>query len=75
MIRSLQPTVQSSDPRLVVPPINQRIGLGDVVKKGLKPIVMLVDAMGGNLGGCGGCRQRQAALNKVMPDIRHPLTR
>jgi hypothetical protein len=26
-----------------------------------------------NVAGCGGCKQRRATLNALVPDLRHPL--
>ena len=62
--------------RLAPPPVNQRVGLGDVVHHAAKPVVAFIKAFGGpNLGGCGGCKKRQEKLNEILPDIRHPLSR
>lgn len=43
-------------------------GLGDVVAAFAKPIARAL-----KLEGCGGCRQRQIILNRLIPDVRHPL--
>ncbi len=41
-------------------------GPGDVVHIVLNPIAKVIDAVAGtNLGGCGGCFDRQQALNKL----------
>lgn len=41
-------------------------GLGDVVHMVFNPIAQVVDSLAGtNLQGCGGCRDRQEALNKL----------
>lgn len=43
-------------------------GLGDIVHQVLNPIAKVIDhAAGTNLQGCGGCAQRQQALNKMVP--------
>ena len=51
------------------PPTELR-GLGDAVAVVAQPIARAIDrALGTNVAGCGGCKARQAALNKVMPFI------
>jgi hypothetical protein len=43
-------------------------GLGDVVHVILNPIAKVLDStVGTNLQGCGGCAQRQANLNNLVP--------
>ena len=43
-------------------------GLGDVVAAIAQPIARTIDAVAGtNVAGCGGCAQRQEALNKAVP--------
>lgn len=43
-------------------------GLGDVVALIANPIAKTLDAVAQtNISGCGGCAQRQAALNKAVP--------
>ena len=43
-------------------------GLGDAVAVVAQPIARVIDAvLGTNVAGCGGCKARQAALNKAMP--------
>ena len=43
-------------------------GLGDAVAMVAQPIARAIDsALGTNVAGCGGCKARQAALNKVLP--------
>lgn len=51
-------------------------GLGDAVAVIAQPIARAIDAATGgrtNVAGCAGCEQRQAALNKIVPDLKHPL--
>ena len=44
-------------------------GLGDRVAAALKPLVEWADAaLGTDLANCGGCAERQAALNELFPD-------
>lgn len=41
-------------------------GIGDVVHLVVNPIAKVIDGLAGtNLQGCGGCRDRQEALNKL----------
>lgn len=41
-------------------------GLGDIVHLVVNPMAKIVDRIAGtNLQGCGGCRSRQEALNKI----------
>jgi hypothetical protein len=48
-------------------------GLGDLVAKVAQPIAGVIDRVTGTrLKGCGGCAARQAALNRLVPDLRHP---
>lgn len=43
-------------------------GLGDLVAKVAQPIAKAIDKVAGtNLKECGGCKKRQAALNKMFP--------
>ena len=43
-------------------------GFGDLVAKVAQPIAAASDAiLGTHIKGCGGCVQRQAALNRVFP--------
>ena len=45
-------------------------GLGDAVALVAQPIARMIDAATGhrtNVAGCGGCKARQAALNKAVP--------
>lgn len=49
-------------------------GLGDAVALVAEPIARLSDAvLGTKLVGCGGCAQRRAALNAIVPDVTKPL--
>ena len=49
------------------PPAELR-GLGDAVAVVAQPIARAIDrAFGTNVAGCGGCKARQAALNKSLP--------
>ena len=57
-------------------PAPATMGAGDLVAKFAQPIARAIDAATGgrtNVAGCGGCKQRQAYLNSLVPDIRHPL--
>lgn len=48
----------------------QSYGLGDAVAVVAQPIARVIDAMlGTNIKGCGGCKKRQAALNKIVPKL------
>lgn len=50
------------------------LGLGDAVALVAEPIARLSDAvLGTKLVGCGGCAQRRAALNAIVPDVTKPL--
>jgi hypothetical protein len=52
----------------VKPESAQVSGLGDVVAKIAKPIARIIDKVAGTkLKTCGGCAQRQRALNKMFP--------
>lgn len=43
-------------------------GAGDVVAAVAKPVAKVIDTVAGtNLAQCGGCKQRQEALNKAIP--------
>ncbi len=49
-------------------------GLGDAVAALANPIAKAIDAVvGTKIVGCGGCAQRQAALNKMLPNLKNPL--
>lgn len=51
-------------------PTNPKYGLGDAVAAVAQPIAGAIDAvLGTNIKGCGGCRKRQAALNKIVPNL------
>lgn len=51
-----------------------RRGLGDAVALVAEPIARLSDAvLGTKLVGCGGCAQRRAKLNALVPDLTRPL--
>ena len=51
-------------------------GLGDQVAKVAQPIARVIDAVARtNLANCGSCKQRQAALNALVPDVSRPLAR
>jgi hypothetical protein len=46
------------------------LGLGDVVALVAQPIARAIDAVAGtNLKECGGCKQRQAKLNRIAPNV------
>lgn len=50
------------------PPPTELRGLGDAVAVVAQPIARMIDSvLGTNVQGCGGCKARQAALNKVLP--------
>lgn len=52
------------------PPTELR-GLGDAVAVVAQPIARVIDSvLGTNVQGCGGCKARQAALNKAFPLTR-----
>jgi hypothetical protein len=56
------------------PPRAKPRGLGDLVALVAEPIARASDAvLGTHLVGCGGCAQRRAALNALVPDITKPL--
>jgi hypothetical protein len=42
----------------------QPVGLGDMVKAGLSAIGITQERVAAVLGSCGGCQQRQEALNE-----------
>lgn len=45
-------------------------GLGDAVAAVAQPIAAKIDALlGTNIKNCGGCKKRQAALNRIMPKL------
>ena len=49
----------------------KQFGLGDLVASVAQPIARGIDAVAGTkIAGCGGCAQRQAALNKLVPNIK-----
>lgn len=46
------------------------LGLGDAVAVVAQPIARTIDrVLKTNIQGCGGCKQRQAALNNLVPNI------
>jgi hypothetical protein len=48
-------------------------GLGDVVAIVAQPIARVIDSVTGtNIRKCGGCKDRQAALNRAVPFKRPP---
>ena len=50
-------------------------GLGDAVAVVAQPIALAIDAIAGtNIRNCGGCKQRQAMLNRAVPNLKHPLS-
>lgn len=52
------------------PPADKPIGLGDAVAMVAQPIAGVIDAiLGTNVKGCGGCKARQEALNKLVPKV------
>lgn len=45
-------------------------GLGDAVAAVAQPIAKAIDAVAGtNVQGCGACKKRQEALNKLIPSL------
>lgn len=45
-------------------------GLGDVVASFAQPIAKAIDSVAGtNIQQCGGCKKRQEALNKLVPNL------
>lgn len=43
-------------------------GLGDLVARFAQPVAAIIDRVAGTkLKGCGGCKGRQARLNKAVP--------
>ena len=47
-----------------------KIGLGDAVAIIAQPIAKAIDSVAGtNIQGCGGCKKRQEALNKLVPNL------
>lgn len=45
-------------------------GLGDLVATIAQPIARTIDRLAGtNLANCGGCKERQAALNRILPKV------
>lgn len=58
---------QGAVPIAIQPPF----GLGDAVAVVAQPIARAIDAVAGtNLKGCGGCAQRRAALNRMVPNLK-----
>lgn len=58
--------------RLQRPP--RPFGLGDAVAAVAQPIARALDAVAGtSLAGCQPCKQRRAALNKALPNLKRPL--
>lgn len=51
------------------------LGLGDAVAMVAQPIARAIDRVAGtNIQGCGGCKQRQEMLNRIVSNIKHPFT-
>ena len=45
-------------------------GLGDMVASIAQPIARAIDSVAGtNIQQCGGCKKRQEALNKLVPNL------
>lgn len=58
-------------------PIEARdiLGLGDAVALVAQPIARAIDRVAGtNIQNCGGCKQRQEMLNRIVSNIKHPFT-
>lgn len=48
----------------------EQFGLGDAVASVAQPIARGLDrVLGTNLANCGGCKSRQAALNRLLPNL------
>lgn len=48
----------------------KNFGLGDAVAAVAQPIAKAIDAVAGtNVQGCGACKKRQEALNKLIPSL------
>lgn len=48
----------------------ESFGLGDAVASIAQPIAKAIDAVAGtNVQNCGGCKKRQEALNKMVPNL------
>lgn len=56
--------VISHTPNIYAPCKEQPMGLGDMVKAGLSAIGITQERVAAVLGTCGGCEQRQEALNQ-----------
>jgi hypothetical protein len=51
-------------------PTAPKVGLGDLVEKVAQPIAKAIDRVfKTNVQGCGGCRRRKAALNRLVPEL------
>lgn len=49
---------------------NKPLGLGDAIASVANPIAKFIDtALGTKISGCGGCKKRQQALNKIVPRL------
>lgn len=58
--------VKNRNPALPFP--EKPFGLGDAVESVAQPIAKAIDAvLGTHVTGCGGCAQRKAYLNSLMP--------
>ena len=56
------------------PKAKPKRGLGDVVEGIAHPVAEFLDKhFETKLVGCESCAERQARLNKLMPDMRHPF--
>ena len=66
-------TISEDGSVFIVPKnIYRTFGLGDAVAAIAQPIARAIDSATGhrtNVAGCGGCKQRQAALNALVPDL------
>lgn len=50
--------------------ICSKFGLGDAVAAIAQPIARAIDSVAGtNIQQCGGCKKRQEALNKLVPNL------
>lgn len=69
-------TYRTHRPDLAEPikPPPQPVGLGDAVARVAQPIAYVIDRLAGTqIQRCGGCKSRQDALNRAVPDLRHPF--
>jgi len=62
---------KSPSPEVV--PVAPTRGLGDLVASVAQPIARAIDTVAGTrVASCGGCKARQAALNRALPFATTP---